>query len=95
MMVLTLTPLGERPGAPTRRLDGTPIEEHLTGRQGEGPTAVRDLLAPGRQGSPRIPVAPVPADVAHENDRALGREPIPPAYLTVIRRYFEALGSAP
>jgi hypothetical protein len=82
-------------GAPTRRLEGTPIEEHLTGRQGEGPAAVRDLLAPGRRGSPRIPVAPVPEDVAHENDRALGREPIPPAYLTVIRRYFEALGSAP
>jgi len=82
-------------GAPTRRLEGTPIEEHLTGRQGEGPAAVRDLLAPGRRGSPRMPVAPVPSDVAHENDRALGREPIPPAYLTVIRRYFEGLGSAP
>ena len=78
-------------GAPTRRLGEAPIDEHLTGRQGEGPSAVRDLLAPGRQGIPRIPVGPVPADVAHDNDRALGREPIPPAFLTVIRRYFETL----
>jgi hypothetical protein len=33
----------------------------------------------------------VPADVAHQNDRVLAREPLPPAYLTLIRRYFEAL----
>ncbi|TMI90657.1 MAG: hypothetical protein E6H00_06385 [Bacillati bacterium ANGP1] len=85
---------GPAPGAPTRRPGVTPIEKHLTGRQGEGPAAARDLLAPGRMGSPRIPAAPVPADVAHENDRALGQEPIPPAYLTMIRRYFETLGTA-
>ncbi len=82
---------GARLGAPTQRLGGTRVEERLVGRQGEGTAVTRDLLAPGRAGAPRLPVAPVPADVAHQNDRALVRDPLPPAYLTLIRRYFESL----
>jgi hypothetical protein len=80
---------GSRSGVPTPRLGGTRAEEHLTGRQGEGTAITRDLLAPGRAGAPQLPALPVPADVAHQNDRAVAREPLPPAYLTLIRRYFE------
>ncbi|HET9001719.1 MAG TPA: hypothetical protein VFP86_18905 [bacterium] len=82
---------GSRSGAPTPRLGGTRAEEHLTGRQGEGTAITRDLLAPGRVGAPQLPAVPVPADVAHQNDRAVARDPLPPAYLTLIRRYFETL----
>jgi hypothetical protein len=82
---------GGRSGAPTQRLGGSRAEEHLTGRQGEGTAMTRDLLAPGRAGTPQLPVSRVPADVAHQNDRALMRDLLPPAYLTWIRRYFETL----
>ncbi|TMI82252.1 MAG: hypothetical protein E6H04_05095 [Bacillati bacterium ANGP1] len=82
---------GPHLGAPTPRLEGSRVEEHLAGRQGEGTAVTRDLLAPGRAGAPHLSASPVPADVAHQNDRALAREPLPPAYLTLIRRYFEAL----
>jgi hypothetical protein len=85
---------GPKLGAPTLRLGGSRVEEHLTGRQGEGGAITRDLLAPGREGTPHLPTAPVPADVAHENDRALARDPLPPVYRTVIRRYFEALADS-
>ncbi len=84
---------GGRSGAATQRLGGTRAEEHLTGRQGEGTAVTRDLLAPGRAGAPQLPVSRVPADVAHQNDRALTRDLLPPAYLTWIRRYFETLGN--
>jgi hypothetical protein len=84
---------GAQLGAPTPRLTGPRVEQHLTGRQGEGTAITRDLLASGRTGAPRLPVSPVPADVAHQNDRALARDPLPPAYLTLIRRYFETLES--
>lgn len=77
--------------APTPRPEASRVEEHLTGQQGEGTAVTRDLLAPGRAGAVRLPASAVPAEVAHENDRALAREPLPPAYLTLIRRYFEAL----
>lgn len=82
---------GGRSGVPTQRLGGTRTEQHLTGRQGEGSAVTRDLLAPGRAGTPQLPVARVPADIAHQNDRALARDQLPPAYLTWIRRYFETL----
>ncbi len=85
---------GSRSGVPTPRLGGTRVEEHLTGRQGEGTAITRDLLAPGRAGAPQLPALPVPADVAHQNDRAVARDPLPPAYLTLIRRYFETLESS-
>jgi hypothetical protein len=85
---------GSRSGAPTPRLGGTRVEEHLTGRQREGAAITRDLLAPGRVGAPQLPAVPVPADVAHQNDRAVARDPLPPAYLTLIRRYFETLESS-
>jgi len=82
---------GPRLGAPTPRPEGSRVEEHLTGRQGEGTAITRDLLAAGRAGVPQLPPSPVPAAVAQQNDRALAHEPLPPAYLTLIRRYFEAL----
>jgi hypothetical protein len=85
---------GGRSGVPTPRLGGTRVEEHLTGRQGEGTAMTRDLLAPGRAGAPQLPALPVPGDVAHQNDRAVARDPLPPAYLTLIRRYFETLESS-
>jgi len=85
---------GSRSGVPTPRLGGTRVEEHLTSRQGEGTAITRDLLAPGRAGAPQLPALPVPADVAHQNDRAVARDPLPPAYLTLIRRYFETLESS-
>ena len=79
-------------GAPTSRLGGSRVEEHLAGRQGEGTSTTRDLLAPGRAGVSQLPAQSVPADIAHQNDRALSRDPLPAAYLTIIRRYFETLG---
>jgi hypothetical protein len=82
---------GPQLGAPTSRLGGTRAEEHLPGRQGEGKAITRDILAPGRAGAPQLPASPVPPDVMHQNDRALARDPLPPAYLTLIRRYFETL----
>ena len=83
---------GPTMGAPTSRLGGTRVEEHLTGRQGEGTSTTRDLFAPGRAGVSQLPAQPVPADIAHQNDRVLARDPLPAAYLTIIRRYFETLG---
>jgi len=83
---------GPTMGAPTPRLGGSRVEEHLAGRQGEGTSTTRDLLAPGRAGVSQLPAQSVPADVAHQNDRALSRDPLPAAYLTIIRRYFETLG---
>jgi hypothetical protein len=53
--------------------------------------AAPPLPGPGRTGAPQLPASAVPADVAHQNDRALAREPFPPAYVTLIRRYFETL----
>jgi hypothetical protein len=83
---------GRTMGAPTPRLGGSRVEEHLAGRQGEGTSTTRDLLAPGRAGVSQLPAQSVPADIAHQNDRALSRDPLPAAYLTIIRRYFETLG---
>jgi hypothetical protein len=82
---------GGRSGVPTARLGGTRTEQHLTGRQGEGSAVTRDLLAPGRVETPQLPATRAPADVAHQNDRALTRDVLPPAYLTLIRRYFQTI----
>ncbi len=82
-------------GAPTPRLGGTRVPVHLFGVPGEGASSLREIAAPGREGSARLPATPPPATVAREIDRALVREPLPPAYLSVIRRYFETLGGAP
>jgi len=79
-------------GAATPRLGEHGVEERLSGIPGEGPAITRDLLAPGRGGTSRLPAVRPPADVAHANDRAIAREDLPPAYVTIIRRYFEALG---
>jgi hypothetical protein len=83
---------GPTMGAPTSRLGGSRVEEHLAGRQAEGTSTTRDLLAPGRAGVSELSAQSMPADIAHQNDRALSRDPLPAAYLTIIRRYFETLG---
>ncbi|HEX4835650.1 MAG TPA: hypothetical protein VFW01_04880 [bacterium] len=82
-------------GAPTPRLEGTRTPTHLRGVPGEGAVAVREITAAGQAGAAHLPATRPPADVAHEIDRALRSEPLPPAYLTIIRRYFEILGGAP
>ena len=82
-------------GTPTSRLEGTRTPTHLRGVPGEGAVAVREITAAGQAGAAHLPAARPPADVAHEIDRALRSEPLPPAYLTIIRRYFEILGGAP
>jgi hypothetical protein len=82
-------------GTPTPRLGGSRVEEHLAGRQGEGTSTTRDLFAPGRGGTPQLPAQPPPLHVALQNDHTLARDPVPPAYQTIVRRYFETLGARP
>lgn len=80
---------------PTARPQGKHTPEYLTGIQGEGRTTPQEITAPGQGGTSRLPAGRPPAEVRHEIDRALSREALPPAFLAVIRRYFEALGGAP
>ncbi len=82
-------------GSPTPRLGGTRVPAHLAGIPGEGTSALKEITAPGQVGSSRLPATRPPAEVPHEIDRALSREPLPPAYRTIIRRYFERLGGSP
>ena len=86
---------GTTPAGPTPRLQGTRVPTHLTGIPGEGGAAVREITAPGQIGAARLPARPLPADVMHKIDRAASREPLPPAYLDIIRRYFEMLAGVP
>jgi hypothetical protein len=82
-------------GAPTPRLEGKHVPAHISGIPGEGPSSLKEIVAPGQPGAPRIPLGRPPADVAHEIDRTLSREPLPAVYLDMIRRYFETLGGSP
>jgi hypothetical protein len=86
---------GRTLGAPTPRLGGKHIPAHISGIPGEGPSSLKEIVAPGQPGAPRIPFGRPPADVAHEIDRTLSREPLPAVYLDMIRRYFETLGGSP
>lgn len=79
-------------GAPTPRLEGTRAPTHLVGIPGKGDADIQEITGIGRAGAARLPSRRPPADVAHEVDRVMGREPLPQAYLDLIRRYFEALG---
>jgi hypothetical protein len=84
---------GGRLGAPTPRLGGTRSQSRLQGLPGTGTTQVREIVGPGRAAPAQQPAAQPPADVAHEIDRALGQDPLPPAYLTLVRKYFETGGT--
>jgi len=86
---------GGTPGAPTPHLAGTRTPVQVPGIQGQGTSSLKEITAPGQTGTPRLPAGRPPAAVTHELDRALLREPLPPAYLVVIRRYFETLGGTP
>jgi hypothetical protein len=82
-------------GAPSPRLEGTRVPTHLVGIPGKGGADIREITGIGRSGAAHLPSRRPPADVAHEVDRAVSREPLPPAYLDLIRRYFDVLGGAP
>jgi hypothetical protein len=82
-------------GAPTPRLRIAKTPVTVPGVQGQGPSTVREIVAPGRVLSPQIaPSTPSPA-VARETDRAMSQAPLPPAYVTLVREYFEMLGGSP
>jgi hypothetical protein len=82
-------------GAPTPRLGGTRTQSRLEGLPGPGTTQVRQIVGPGRAAPAQRAAGRPPADVAHEIDRALSQDPPPPSYLTLVRRYFEAVGGTP
>lgn len=86
---------GGAAGAPTPRLQGSHVPTHLVGIPGEGGAAIQEITAPGQVGPSHLSPRHSPAQVAHDVDRAQSREPLPPAYLDIIRRYFEILGGAP
>lgn len=82
-------------GAPTPRLGGTRTQSRLEGLPAQGTTHVREIVGPGRAAPAQRAAGRPPADVAHEIDRALSQDPLPPSYLTLVRRYFETQGGAP
>lgn len=82
-------------GAPAPRLGAARVPVRVPAIPGEGPSALKEITGPGQPGAPRLPVTRPPAALAREVDRALSHAPLPPAYLTVIRRYFEALAGSP
>ena len=86
---------GAGAGAPTPRLGGTRTQSRLQGLPGPGSTHVREIVGPGRAAPAQRAAGSPPADVAHEIDRALSQDPLPPAYVTLVRRYFETSGGTP
>lgn len=82
-------------GVPTPRLGGTRAESRLQGLPGPGSTHVREIVGPGHAAPAQRAAGRPPEDVAHEIDRALSQAPLPPAYLTLVRRYFDTPGGAP
>jgi len=86
---------GGRLGAPSPRIRATRAEEHLPGIQGEGPSTIKEIVAPGQAGASRLPAGRTSPAVTREIDRAMSQAPLPPAYLTLIRQYFETLGGTP
>jgi len=86
---------GGRLGAPSPRIRATRTEEHLPGVQGEGPSTIKEIVAPGQAGASRLPAGRTSPAVTREIDRAMSQAPLPPAYLTLIRQYFETLGGTP
>lgn len=86
---------GGNPGAPTSRLGGMRTQSRLQGLPGPGSTHLREIVGPGRAAPAQRPAGRPPSDVAHEIDRALSEDPLPPAYVTLVRRYFDPLGGTP
>ena len=83
---------GQQLGTPTARLRATRTQVHLPGTQGEGPSAIKEIVAPGQAGASRLPAGRPSPQVSREIDRAMSQAPLPPSYLTLIRQYFETLG---
>ena len=86
---------GPQLGAATPRLQGTRVQVHVQGVPGEGPSSMREIVAPGQGGASRLPAGRPPAAVAHELDRAMSEAPLPPAFLQLVRQYFETQGGTP
>jgi len=81
------------PAAP--RLGGTHVPVHIEGIPDQGPSATREIVAPGQAEESHLPAGRLPASVAHELDRAVSEAPLPPAYVVLVRRYFENQGGVP
>ena len=94
---------GSLPGQGQRRILGTlstrpgavRVPQRVEGRESDGESVMRELSAPGQSGTPRLAGVRPPRDVMHEIDRTPSRDFVPPDYLTMIRKYFEALGGVP
>ncbi len=86
---------GPQLGAAAPRLQGTHVPEHLGGTPGQGPSTTRLVVAPGQTGASRVAAGRLPASVAHELDRAVSEAPLPPAYILMVRQYFQTEGGAP
>ncbi|HYM69447.1 MAG TPA: hypothetical protein VEZ44_07610 [bacterium] len=86
---------GPQLGAATPRLQGTRVQVHVQGVPGEGPSSMREIVAPGQGGTSRLPAGRPPAAVAHELDRAMSEAPLPPTFLQLVRQYFETQGGTP
>jgi hypothetical protein len=75
-------------GTRTPRLGGTHVPVRISGSAAGGPAVVREVVGPGRVTSAVRRAGALPADVAHELDATLEQDPLPPAYRTVVERYF-------
>ncbi len=79
-------------GTLTTRPGGVRVPQRVEGRESDGESLIRELPAPGQRGTPRLAGVQPPQDVMHEIDRTPSRDFVPRDYLTIIRKYFEALG---
>ncbi len=86
---------GPQLGAAAPRLQGTHVPEHLGGTPGQGPSTMRLIVAPGQTGTSHVAARRLPASVAHELDQSVSEAPLPPAYVSLVRQYFQTQGGAP
>jgi len=86
---------GPGTGAPTGRLGGTRTPEQLNGIVGSGGSAMKEIVGPGRAGASGLSPTRLPANAARQIDQAMSQTPLPPAYLVLVRQYFETFGGAP
>jgi hypothetical protein len=82
-------------GTLTTRPGAVRVPQRVEGQESDGGSVVTELTAPGQGGTPRLAGVRPPRDVMHEIDRTPSRDFVPRDYLTIIRKYFEALGSVP
>lgn len=80
-------------GTRTPRLGGTHVPVRISGSAAGGPAVVREVVGPGRVTPAVRRAGALPADVAHELDATLEQDPLPPAYRTVVERYFQEASS--